>query len=369
MNRFVIGGALAAALLWPRIAVSAPPAASPAEMTVGALVGKNLAAAGGAQALARVRTFGFAAGPLKYTASMDGRLKVRSVFEEPSVFESILVDATSARRNAMGRKTEFRGMEKLRWIALARFLGGLGTLMLFADGLTYDGVRSFGPETFHVCSADLQGGRASFYVDASDFLVKRVVVSGADDDGARFEESIELGFGDAVEGLRLPTTLYIARVGVGGSYSAYADPSTDFTLNAVLPAGFFDTNEVDPGPVEVSPGSLRGRILAGRFYDEDFFVRIFTNWTADDVRAAGFKNGDVLAVSAAGAEFEAKLFFLESEVDDQSVYDPGRAFFSHRPQRYPMFFVQFNTLTPRERYDDFKGRIKAPAPIEARRKS
>ncbi len=369
MNTIMIRGTLAAALLWPCTAYPAPRAGAPAEMTVQVLVERNLVAAGGAEALAKIRTFDFAAGPLKYSASADGRLKVRSVFEEPAVFESVLVDGTAVRRNTLGRKTELHGMEKLRWIALARFLGGLGTLKPFTGGLSYEGVRSFGAEAFHVCSAGLTGGRATFYVDASDFLVKRLVVSGVDDDGAGFEESIELGFGDAIEGLRLPTTIYIARVGVGGTYSAYADPSTDFVLDAALPPGFFDANEVDPGPVEISPGVLRGRILSGRFYDEDFFVRIFSNWSADDVRAAGFGNGDVLVFSAAGVEFEAKLFYLESEVVDPTVYDPGRAFFTHRPQRYPMFFIQFNTLAPRERYDDFKDRIKALIPIEARRKS
>ena len=361
-------GVLAAALLW----TSAGPARHPANpegMTAPVLVAKNLAAAGGTEALAKARTFHFAVGPLKYTASADGRLKVRSVFEEPAAFESILVNGATVLRNSMGRKTEPAGIERLRWIALARFLGGLGTLGPFAAGLAYDGTRSLGPETFQVCSADLPGGRASFYVDASTFLVKRMVVAGADDDGARTEESFELEFGDPVEGVRLPTTIYTARVGVGGSYAPYVEPSTDIALNRSLPPGFFDANEVNPGPVEAAPGILRGGVLAGRFYDEDFFVRIFSNWTADDVRAAGFASGDTIILSTAGAVFEAKLFMLESEVNDPSVYDPGRALFTQRPQRYPMFFIQFNVLLPRERYDDLKGRIKANSPIEARRKS
>jgi len=332
------------------------------------VISKNIQAAGGADALARVKTLAFSAGPAGYTASADGRMKVRYVLEEPASYEVLIVSGTSVRRNSLNRVSELSGVERGRWLCFARLAGGLFTLKNFGSGLTYEGLKVLGPERHHILSTTVDGLRASFSVDASDFLVKRMVLSGKDAAGEIWEESTEFGSSEAVEGIKLPTALYISQVGVGGTYSPGPRPLADFKLNAELEAGFFDDLKVNAGRAQASPGRLEGNVLFSQFDEEDLFVRIFTNWTEEDIRAAGLKNGDVLILTSGGAEFESKLYVLENQVDDPAVYSPGNSLFTHTPTRYPAFYAQFNTLSPKERFDDFKVQVKVLAPIQARKK-
>jgi len=336
--------------------------------TAADIVSKNIQAAGGAEALARVRGISFAAGPAGYTGSADGRMKVRYVLEEPAAYEVLTVSGSSVRRNSLNRTTELSGIERGRWILMARLVGGLFTLKNFSAGLSYEGLKSLGPERHHVLSTQVEGLRVAFSVDASDFLLKRVVLSGVDSGGDRFEESTEFGNAEAVEGILLPTALYVSQVGVGGTYSPGPRPLTGFRINPDLPPDWFRDLTVSAGRASASPGRLEGNVLLGLFDEEDLFVRVFTNWTEEDVRAAGFKNGDVLVLESAGAAFETKLFILENQVNDPTVYSPGKSIFTHTPTRYPVFYAQFNTLSPKERFDELRAKIKLLAPIRAQKK-
>jgi hypothetical protein len=345
--------------------------ASPAhqgQATAADIISSNVQAAGGVEALARVKNVSFAAGPAKYTASADGRMAVRYALEEPVVYEVLIVSGPAVGRNSLNRVSELSGVERGRWLCLARLVSGLFTLKNFGPDLTYEGLKTLGPERHHVLSTRIEGLRASFSVDAADFLVKRMVLSGADPAGESWEESTEFGSAEAVEGLKLPTALYVSQVGVGGTYSPGPRPLADFRINAELPAGLFDDLKVNCGAAEVSPGRLTGNVLLGQFDEEDLFVRVFTNWTEEDVEAAGFKNGDILIVASGGAEFECKLYILENQVNDSTVYSPGNSLFTHTPTRFPGFYAQFNTLSPKERFDDLRAKIKVLAPIQAGKK-
>jgi len=234
--------------------------------------------------------------------------------------------------------------------------------------LTYEGLKNLGPERHHILSTEVEALRASFSVDASDFLVKRMVLSGVDESGESWEESTEFGSSETVEGIKLPTAIYVSQVGVGGTYSPGSRPLADFRINAELQAGFFDDLKVNAGRAAASPGRLEGNVLLGMFDEEDLFVRVFTNWAEEDIWTAGFKNGDVLILASGGAEFETRLYLLENQVDDPTVYSPGNSLFTHTPTRFPAFYAQFNTLSPKERFDDLRAKIKVLAPIQARKK-
>ncbi len=339
-----------------------------AGLTARDVISKNLTAAGGAETVSRVGSLSFSAGASKYAASADGRMKVRSVLEEPAVFEAVLVEGTSVRKNSLGRVSEVKGFERMRWIILGRLIGGLFTLKPFEESLVYEGTASFGPERHHVLSSRIDGVKVSFYVDSTDFLVKRLVLSGAGADGQNMEECHEVAYGPGGERPRLPSTMFVAQVGVGGTYAPAARPLSDIKLEENLPDGFFKEFGINAGRAAAAPGRLEGNILFGQFDEEDFFVRIMTNWTEDDIRASGFQNGDVLVLSSGGAEFETKLFILESQVNDPDVYAPGNSLFTHMPNRYPMFYAQFNSLYPEERFLALRARIKVLAPITARKK-
>jgi predicted aldo/keto reductase-like oxidoreductase len=216
------------------------------------IISKNVQAAGGAEALARVKTVSFTAGPAGYTASAEGRMKVRYVLEEPAVYETLIVSGRSVRRNSLNRVSDLSGVDRGRWICLARLVSGLFTLKNFSLGLTYEGLKIFGPERHHILSTEVEGLRASFSVDATDFLVKRMVLSGVELAGEGWKESTEFGSAEIVEGIQLPTALYVSQVGVGGTYSPGPRPLADFRINADLPTGFFDDLKVNAGRAEAS---------------------------------------------------------------------------------------------------------------------
>ena len=318
--------------------------------------------------MARVKNVSFAAGPARYTASADGRMAVRYALEEPVVYEVLIVSGPAVGRNSLNRVSKLSGVERGRWLCLARLVSGLFTLKNFGPDLTYEGLKILGPERHHVLSTRLEGLRALFSVDASDFLVKRMVLSGVDPAGESWEESTEFGSAEAVEGFKLPAAFYVSQVGVGGTYSPGPRPLSDFRINTELQADFFDDIKVNCGRAEAALGRLEGAVLLGMFAEEDLFVRVLTNWTEEDITAAGFKNGDILIVTSGGAEFETKLYVLENQVDDPTVYSPGNSLFTHTPTRFPGFYVQFNTLSPKERFDDLRTRIKVLAPVQARKK-
>ena len=355
---------------WTAVAmvIAMPDAATQTPPTTAAIMAGNIETAGGAAALAKVRSLSFAAGPLRYTAAADGRMKVRTAFAEDAVFESVLVGADSVRVNSLGRVRDATGFDRDRWIVLARLAGGAFTLRGFAGSLTFEATKSFGPERQHVLNASVGGLRVEFFVDTADFRLKRVLLAGTDDAGAARQESLEFGEPAAANGVSVPSALYAATVGVGGTYAPGPRPLENVKINEDLPAGFFDDFGVHAGATKAEAGRLEGNVLGGQFEDEDLFVRVFTNWTDEDVQTAGFKNGDVLVLSSGGAEFETKLYRLESQVDDATVYDPGKSIFTHLPERYPVYYAQFNSLSPKERYDGLKARIKILAPIQARRR-
>ena len=368
MRRTVRAAVIIVAATW--ISTLNRPAGTAAQGQISAedIISKNVQAAGGAEALARVRNVSFAAGTARYTASADGRMAVRYALEDPAVYEALIVSGTAVRRNSLNRISELSGVERGRWVCLARLAGGLFTLKNFGPDITYEGLKTFGPERHYILSTRVEGLRAVFSVDASDFLVKRMVLSGVDAAGESWEESTEFGSAETVEGFRLPTALYVSQVGVGGTYSPGPRPLSDFQIDSELPAGFFDDLKVNCGRAEAAPGRLEGNVLLGLFEEEDLFVRIFTNWTEEDIRAAGLKNGDILIMASGGVEFETKLYVLENQVDDPTVYSPGNSLFTHTPTRFPGFYAQFNTLSPRERFDDFRARIKPLASVQARKK-
>jgi hypothetical protein len=342
--------------------------AAQGQLTAGDIVTKNFQAAGGEEPLDRVKNVSFSAGPARYTASADGRMVVRYVLEDPEAYEVLIVSGTAVRRNSLNRISELSGVERGKWVCLARLASGLFTLKNFGTDLTCEGLKIFGPERHYVLSTQVEGLRALFSVDESDFLVKRMVLSGVDAAGESWEESTEFGSAETVEGFRLPTALYVSQVGVSGTYSPGPRPLGDFRIDSELPAGFFDDLKVNCGRAEAAPGRLEGNVLLGLFEEEDLFVRVFTNWTEEDIRAAGFKNGDILIMASGGTEFETKLYVLENQVDDPTVYSPGNSLFTHTPTRFPGFYAQFNTLSPREKFDDLRARIKPLAPVQARKK-
>jgi hypothetical protein len=362
--------AVCAVVLWTAVSaamVGSEETAADKPLAAGTIVSRNIAAAGGRENLERVKAIRFQVGTQIFTAAA-ARLKVQSAIEPPAVFETLLADGAGVRRNTLGRTVPVTGIEAGRWLLLARLFGGCFTLDRFAGALNYDGMKAFGPERFHVLSHDAAGLRVTFHVDAADFLLKRLVMSGRGAAGLACEESAEFAAFSRQESIMLPTVLFFSQLGVSGTNSQRPQTLDAVRFNPELAAGFFQSLEINAGTPSAAAGRLDGNVLGAYFDDEDFFVQIFSNWTIDEVEAAGFKNNDLLVLSSNGVEFESRLFISSDQVNDPTVYAPGNSLFTRAPSRRPLFYAQFNTCSPREKFVALKAGIKVLAPLQARKK-
>lgn len=333
------------------------------------VVKRNIEAAGGADVLARVRSLSFVSGADFYAVSADGRMKIRSSFELPVVFQAVLVEPSGIRRNSLGRIEEILGMDRARLRALARLASGAFTLKNFAGPWTSTGVRTYGPRRYYVLRASDDGTGLTFNVDAEDFLVKRLVLDGSEGGGEGWELSIELGPPQAAEGLNVPSMIFLTRPGTSQTASPGPRPLAQVKVNEALPPDFFESLEVNAGETQAGPGRLTGRVLGALFEPGDLFVRIFTNWTEEDVRASGLKSGEMLTLRSGGGEFESRFLFVESDAQPEfGIYEAGHSFLTHNPSRYPMFYVQFNRLEPKERFEELRAKVKTMGGIEAVRR-
>ncbi len=337
-------------------------------VTAAAVISRNVAAAGGREILERVKAIRFQAGTQTFTAAA-ARLKVESALKPPAVYETLLVNLDRVQRNTLGRMADVTGVEAGRWRILARVFGSSFTLDHFADALAYDGQKAFGPERYYVLTHDAADLRVTFFVDAADFLLKRLVISGRDAAGQAWEQSGEFAVFTRQEGIMLPTVLFFSQLGISGTYSQRPQPMDAVRINPGLPDDFFQSLDINAGKASTRTGQMDGNVLGAFFDEEDLFVQIFSNWTSAEIEAAGFKNNDLLVLSSNGVEFETRLFITEDQVNDPAVYAPGNSLFTHLPSRRPLFYAQFNTCSPREKFDALKAGIKVLAPLQARKKN
>ncbi|MGB8958297.1 MAG: hypothetical protein WCC00_04710 [Candidatus Aminicenantales bacterium] len=360
----VLAALLAALLLTPPGASASPGR----ELTAEEVVRRNIASAGEAAAVAGIRNLSFSWGVQSYFVARDGRMKVESAFDRSAVFETLLVDGRSARRNRVNDLGDLTGDERAAWICFGRLAGGFFTLRNFPGPWRLEGTRVYGPERYHVLSTSVETLRAAFFVDSGDYRLKRMILSIPDASGSRRERCYEFDGKADVPGLTLPAMLYLSEVGVGGTSSPQARPLADLAVNIDLPDDFFRRLEITAGRADAAAGEISGRVIGAVFEDEDLFVRIFTNWTESDVARAGWRNGDLILVECNGAQFESRFYFTEDKVEPRhQVYEPGHSLMTHAPMRYPVFYVQFNNCAPKDRYELLRSRAGTLAPITGRR--
>lgn len=320
-------------------------------------------AAGGEEIMLNMKNIRFHAGMETYTVLADGRMKVTSSLGEPVIFEAVSVDEGMVRRNTMNHIEEIGGIERDRWFCLARIFGGAFTMKNFS-GLSYEGMKSYGPERHHLIATRVGSLDVLFHVDTSSFRVTRMVMKGKSDAGESWEQCVEFSGNQTIGGVVLPTLMYVAQVGVQGTGGFYTRQIGNVDLNREVDEDSFGVLRIHAGESRAEPGRLTGNVLFPMFR-EDKFVIIVTNWTREDIKKSGFSGGDRLAFSAGGPRIESKLYMNENDVDDPMVYKPGNSLFTCNPARFPMFYIQFNELVPEDRFNELKSGFPIMATIEA----
>jgi hypothetical protein len=325
------------------------------------IVKRNVAAAGGEARLASVRTLSFSAGGSVFTATPAGTMKVVVPGLPPAVIEVTLVEPGRVRRNRLDGEADISGVDKVRLTLYARLFGGCFTLRNFAAGLRYEGVRRFGPETFHRLGADLPPMTVEFDVGTADGLLRQVALRGANPDGSRYEEFFDMGPYLDVAGVMLPSSWFRSQVGGRGSLSEIAEAAFD----APLETDFFARADVNVGEAKAGAGALEGCVL--NLLEERGGFVLVTNWTSGRAVEAGLASGESLTLTIGDLEREAVYYANAAEAAGAGAYKPGARIVTFDPQRGASLMALFYMPAPEEAAA-VKAEVKGLSPIAVRKR-
>jgi len=332
----------------------------------GSYVKKSIEAVGEPALIEALRSLRFETRIDSYRVLDDGTMRIDSAITKPMTYESVVVNKDRVSRNSLGDERPVIRSEAERLRILGRFYGGLFTLRNFSSDLTALGEKGFASESMHLLGFENEVIRGTFYLGSKDFLIKRLVFTSRLPGEEGLEWSYEFSGHTLTQGLRLPGTLFFSQIGAGGTGAPGPQPIHSLTVNPELTANDFLAPLVSIPASQIEGDRLSGQILSSHFADTHW-VGLMSNWGENEITRMGWRNGDLLLVNCAGVQFTATFFFLESQVDKPSVYDPGNALVYCNPTRFPMFVIQFNKLDPLARFEELKAVAVLSAPITAQR--
>jgi hypothetical protein len=302
-----------------------------AGLSVKDIVERNIQAAGGKEALSKVKNYSFKHGLKTYYMATSGLMKVTDG-KEPVITEVILVDGDKVKRNCFNNITEMAGFVKSIYQCLAQLRSGLFTLANFKDQLEFKGQKNFGPKKHYLLTTDIGRLKVEFYLDADEFTLKRIVFKGFDQFRGKYEVNHDFGPYQEIEGIKIPSSWFSSQVGSRGrSYGI-----SDVKINPPLDKDFFSAIGVNIGDVKIAEGALNGNVIDFSFRRN--ILRISTNWTDKCIKGAGFKSEDKLILHIGNNEIE--IDFYESFPPRETI-GPGSKFLfpERRSENYIIYLI------------------------------
>ncbi len=287
---------------------------SQTQVSVNEVLQKNAQAVGGMERIDAIKNFSFKDGQTTYYLSSGGQMKMTSG-KDPVITEVILVNQETALRNCFNRLSDFGPLLEQTFQIRAKLYSGLFTLLKFKDELEFRGTKRFGPKEFHVLSTKTKDLEVEFYIDSTDFLLKRIVFRGHNPDFGKYEINHDLGPYQEVDGLKIPSSWFASQVGTRGDEAEISDAK----LNLDLAENFFTDYSLNAGSTDFSGGILKGNIVdfeSGRGGQ----LMISTNWTDDCFKKAGFQSGDKLILSLGESQMEVEFYTSQPP---RSAYSQG----------------------------------------------
>ncbi len=302
-----------------------------ANLSVKDIVRKNIQAAGGAEALSKVKNYYFKHDLRTYYMATSGLMKLTDG-KESVITEVILVEEDKVKRNSFNKITELAGFMKSTYQCLAQLRGGLFTLANFEDQLEFKGLKSFGPKKHYMLTTDIGELKVEFYLDSDEFTLRRLVFKGFDQSQGKYEVNHDFGPYQEINGIKIPSSWFSSQVGSRGSNYGISD----VTINPPLDEDFFSSIDVNVGEVKVAEGALSGNIIESSFRRN--MLQMSTNWTDECIKGAGFKAKDKLILQMGDKEIE--IDFYESFPLTETI-GPGSKFLvpNQSSENYIIYFI------------------------------
>ena len=304
---------------------------SQSELSVNEIVNKNIQAVGGKEALSQIKNYSFKYGSMTYYMSAAGVMKLADG-KEPIITEVIIANKDIVRRNCFNKVTELTGIQKSMYQSLAKLRCGLFTLVNFKDRLSLKGLKNYGAEKHYVLATRVGDLDVEFYLNASDFRLRRTVFKGFDPSQGKYEVNHDFGPYQEINSLKIPSSWFSSQVGTRGSNFEISDVK----VNQPLEKDFFSKLEVNVGRVSAAKGELSGNIVKSA-YQRNMLI-ISTNWTDECMRRAGFKTNDKLILQIGDQELE--IDFYEGQFQRDSV-GPGSKLMALNPdgENYLVYLI------------------------------
>jgi len=354
MKRAILTGTSAIFLL---MALSVPASAGE-DLSLKAMLQKNIEAAGGSEKLSQVQNLSFKTGNTRFVVAAGGELKL-STGKDPVVTEVILVKDGRVQRNSYNTVSEISGPEKTVYLTLARLYAGLFSLWKFDGQLELEGLAAFGPEKlYHLTLAKPGAVKVDFFLRPDDFRLKRLVFQGKTSDGDIYEVNTDFGPFEAVEGFNMPLSWFSSQVGTRGNLAEV----TEVKLNQPLSGDFFSELKVNVGTTEAGPGQLKGNVLD--FNSSPYGLSVSTNWRKNDIEKAGLRTGDKLSFLLEGVESEVAFYATPGEIPNQNELAQGARLMMPMPRGGDTYVIQFIAVDTAQ----IASKLKPLMPIEIRKK-
>ena len=354
MKRAISAGAAAVFLLaaFPLFSLAGE------ELSLKAVVQKNIEASGGKEKISQVKNVSFRAGNTRFLIAASGEVKL-STGKDPVVTEVILVKDGRVMRNSYNTIAEVSDPEKTVYLTLAKLYAGLFSLIKFDGELKLEGLKSFGPEKlYHLTPAKPGAVEVGFFLRPDDFRLKRLVFRGKTAEGDIYEVNTDFGPFEAVEGINMPLSWFSSQVGTRGNLSEI----TDVKLSQPLPEELFSELKVNVGAIEAGPGHLRGNVLD--FNTSPYGLMIATNWRKGDLEKAELRTGDKLSFLVEGIESELVFYASSSEVPSRDELAKGARLMMPMPRGGDTFVLQFIAVDTAP----IASKLAPLTPIEIRKK-
>lgn len=329
---------------------------------------KNIEAIGGRKKFKEIRNFSFKAGYNTYFANPDGKMKVL-MGQKPVVIGAVLVTDDLVRENYFQEVRTVEGIEKSRLQCLTKLISGLFSLANFEEFLSYQGVKSFGPEKNHQFSGRAWGMDVTFSLDTDSFLVRRMVLEKYTAEEGHYGISYEFGDYKEINGLWIPSVIFYAPIGEQSSSTPFPSEVSNVEVNLELDDRFFSTIEVNIGEIEAAPGVLRGNVFEIISMAPRPGIIAVTNWRPQDIKKAGLKTGEKLILTLDGLEIELTFYQTDSEREGENNYGvPDARFMTMDPLRGSLYYIYLN-LTDKDETEETKARLIPLVPIQIRKNS
>lgn len=283
----------------------------------------------------------------RIAAKKNGIIKLMT-FPEPLIESITLFDGNKIAYKKFSGETEPSENDRMEAICLAPLYCGGFTLAGYKDNLKLISKKKYGLDEIYILEAKLGEYTVRFNLDASTFLLNSMEYCNNQPGMNEYKVSLTFRYRTEKTDSNVPESIYIADLGAGASARGSEQLITDFTINPELPAGFFQSMDLNFGTVNLKDGLVTGNSTLN-YYVPGRYAIISTNISTNQLEPLKLTDNTPLTIDIAGKNYEG-VFLSSFDVLTREMMQPGKVFLSKN--RDDSYFVallvgeQFSWVTP-----------------------